>query len=154
MSIGSPWQAIFPLLVVGMMMGTSLTCAVSQEEAEQAELDIADAQIDVRVTALRLAEDYEANEVSANQKYDGKVLAVSGTVDEVSGGTDGDAYYVDLTTGDLSLIDVRCHFGASRLDEITAIRKGDRVTLRGKGDEVKDRDPFTIDVIGCSVIDE
>ena len=59
-----------------------------------------------------------------------------------------------MSAGSLSLTTVRCHFTESHLGDITTIRKGDRVTLRGKGDEGKDRDPFTIDVIGCSVIPE
>ena len=129
-------------------------CGVSEGEAEQAEIDIAGAPIEVRVTTSRLAEDYEANEIAANQKYDGKVLAISGNVEAVSGGGSGEAYYIDLSAGSLSLTTVRCHFTESHLGDITTIRKGDRVTLRGKGDEGKDRDPFTIDVIGCSVIPE
>ena len=142
-------NALIGLLLIAVVAG----CVVSDEEAEQAEIDIAGAPIDVHVTAFRLAEDYEANEVAANQKYDGRVLAVSGTVEAVSGGS-SEAYYVDLSAGSVSLTSVRCHFSQDHLGDITSIRKGDRVTLRGKGDEGKDRDPFTIDVIGCSVIPE
>ena len=146
----------FPLLTIALlclaMIAVIMGCEVSQDEAHQAEIDIADTPIEVRVTATRLVEDYEANEVAANQKYDGKVLAVSGTVESVSGGTDGAAYYVDLQSGDFSLVSVRCYFSPSRTNEITAISKGDYVTLRGKGDEGEDRNPFTIDVVGCSVI--
>ena len=75
-------NALTGLLLIAVVAG----CAVSDEEAEQAEIDIAGAPIDVHVTAFRLAEDYEANEVAANQEYDGRVLAVSGTVEAVSGG--------------------------------------------------------------------
>ena len=141
--------ALMAIALIGLLLMTVITaCSVSEEEAEQADIDIAGAPIDVRVTAFRLAEDYEANEVAANQKYDGRVLAVSGTVEAVSGGS-GEAYYVDLSAASMSLTSVRCHFSESHLSDITSIRKGDRVTLRGKGDEGKDRDPFTIDVIGC-----
>ena len=146
--------ALMAIALIGLLLMTVITaCSVSEEEAEQADIDIAGAPIDVRVTAFRLAEDYEANEVAANQKYDGRVLAVSGTVEAVSGGS-GEAYYVDLSAASMSLTSVRCHFSESHLSDITSIRKGDRVTLRGKGDEGKDRDPFTIDVIGCSVIEQ
>ena len=147
--------SLIAVALIGLVLiAVAVACGVSEGEAEQAEIDIAGAPIEVRVTALRLAEDYEANEVAANQKYDGRVLAVSGTVEAVSGGDSGEAYYVDLSTGSFSLTSVRCHFSESHLGDITSIRKGDRVTLRGKGDEGKDRDPFTIDVIGCSVIPE
>ena len=109
-------------------------CTVSLEEAEQAEVDIADAAIEVRVTAVQMHDDYEANEVAANLKYDGKVLEVSGTIADI-GGVDDEAYYVDLATGDFTLTPTRCYFGRSHLDDITSIPKGDRVALRGKGDE-------------------
>ena len=71
-------------LVVALLTLASIGCAVTEEEAEQAEFDIADRPIDVRVTATRLMEDYENNTVAANQQYNGKVLAVSGTVESVS----------------------------------------------------------------------
>ena len=131
----------------------SLGCAVSEEEAEQAEIDIADQPIDIEVTAMRLVEDYDNNTVAANQKYNGKVLSVSGTIESVSGGTEGDALYVELRAGDLSFVSVRCYFAPNRLSEVTSFNKGDRVTLRGLGDEEKDRDPFNIEIIGCNKIE-
>ncbi len=141
-------------LVVAVLTLASIGCAVTEEEAEQAEFDIADRPIDVRVTATRLMEDYGNYTVAANQQYNGKVLAVSGTVESVSGGTEGDALYVELRTGDFSIVSVRCYFAPGRLDEVTSLNKGDRVVLRGLGDEEKDRDPFSIEVIGCSKLEE
>ncbi len=141
-------------LGIAFLVLALLGCAVSEEEAEQAEIDIADRPIEVRVTATRLMEDYENNTVAANQQYNGKVLAVSGTVEEVSGGTEGDALYVALRTGDFSFVSVRCYFAPNRIDEVIAINKGDRVVLRGIRDKEKDRDPFNIEVIGCSKLEE
>ena len=71
----------------------------------------------------------------------------------LAGGAEGDALYVELRTGDLSFISVRCYFSPSRIDEVIAINKGDRVSLRGLGDEEKDRDPFNIEIIGCNKIE-
>ena len=122
-------------------------------ELSKAEIDIADQPIDIEVTAMRLVEDYDNNTVAANQKYNGKVLAVSGTVESVSGGTEGDALYVALRTGDFSFVSVRCYFAPNRLNEVTSFNKGDRVNLRDLVDEEKDRDPFSIEVIGCSKIE-
>ena len=141
------------LLCLAFLVVTTLACRVTEDEVEQAELEIADAPIEVSVTATQMYDDYDSNEIAANLKYDGKVLSVTGTVEDFGGGDDS-AYYIDLVTGDLSLTSVRCHFSRSHLDDITSIRKGDRVTLRGKGDEQEDRDPFTIDVVGCSLIEK
>ncbi len=141
------------LVLCVLITATSLACDVSEDDVLQAELDIADAPIEMRVTATQMYNDYESNQIAANQKYDGKVLAVNGTVEGLGGGEDS-AYYVDLNTGDFTTKKVRCHFSQSHLDDITSLQKGDRVTLRGKGDEGKERDPFTIEVLGCSVLKE
>ncbi len=140
-------------MVCLVLLVISLSCTVSQEDAEQAELDIADAPIELRVTAKRMYDDYETNEVAANQKYDGKVLAVSGVAEDFGGGDDS-AYYIDLSVGDFTLTSVRCYFSHSQLNDLTSVAKGDRVTLRGKGAEGEDRDPFAIEVVGCTVLDE
>ncbi|MDE2861465.1 MAG: hypothetical protein OYI31_04920 [Chloroflexota bacterium] len=134
-----------------LVVAVLLACTVSEEEVEQVELEIADSPIEVRVTARQMYDDYESNRIAADQKYDGKVLALSGTVSDFGGG-DGQAYWVDLVTGDFTLENVRCHFSQSHLNDIASLAKGDRVTLRGKGDEGEDRDPFTIDVVGCSIL--
>ena len=140
-------------LCLVFLVATVFACDVTEDEVEQAELDIADAPIEIRVTASQMYDDYQSNKIAANQKYDGKVLAVSGTVEDFGGG-DGSAYYIDLVTGDFTIESVRCHFSRSHLDDITSLRAGDRVTLRGKGAEGEDKDPFTIDVVGCSVLKE
>ena len=149
------WLLTRPFLLAAFACTlVALGCTVTEEEAEQAEYDIADRPIEVRVTATRLVEDYDNNEVAANQQYNGKVLAVSGTVASVSGGTEGDALYVQLRAGDFSFEAVRCYFAPSRKSEVLTINKGDRVILRGLGDEEKDRDPFNIEIIGCSKLEE
>ena len=139
-------------VVAGFLMILVVACTVTEDDVQQAEIDIADALIDVEVTATRMYEDYEANRVAADQEYDGKVLVVSGTVETIAGGDDS-PYYIDLATGELSLVSVRCYFSQSHLDELTKLQTGDRVALRGMGDESEDRNPFTVDVIACSVLE-
>ena len=97
-----------------LVLIVAAACTVSSEEAAQVESDIAGAPIEVRVTAVQMYDDYEANKIAANQKYDGKILAVSGKVENIGGGED-EAYYVDLATGDFTLTTVRCHFSQSHL---------------------------------------
>ena len=135
------------LLATGLVVAG---CNVTEEEARQTEQDIASTPIEVRVSAVQMHDDYEANKLAANQKYNRKVLLLTGIIEDLGGGNER-AYYVDLATGDFTLVPVRCHFSQSHLDDLTSLSKGDRVTLRGKGDEEKDRDPFTIDVLGCSL---
>ena len=140
--------AVPGLLLVVALMG--MACSVSLDEAEEADILIADRPIEVEVSAFRMVQDYESNRLAANQKYDGNVLSIRGIVTLVSGGTDGTAYYVDLDGQVFQ--DVRCYFSEDRLDELLGISVGDRVTLKGLGAEKEDRHPATVDVIGCSVM--
>ena len=137
-----------------LLVAVIVACDVSEDQVQQAELDIADAPVEVRVTATRMYEDYESNKIAANQTYDGKVLEISGMISDFGGGTQGDSHYVDLDTGDFSFTTVRCHFSQAHLDAMVSLAAGDRVTLRGRGDEKEDRNPFTIDVVGCSLVSE
>ena len=123
-----------------------MACGVSLENAEQAERVIADVLIEVRVDAGQLHQDYEDNEIAANQKYDGKVLAVTGTIADIQD-SDGDAYQVIFETSNV-MDGVSCYFGRGHLDDLTSIRIGDRITVKGKGAESDDKHPFLIEIVG------
>jgi len=84
----------------------------------------------VDVSAKQLYADYEANEVSADDKYKGKVLRVSGTV--LSIGKDVlDTPYVEFATGD-TVLGVQCMFDEPGV--LGSLKKGQKLTVRGKGD--------------------
>lgn len=84
----------------------------------------------ITVSAADLFSDYQANEVSADQKYRGKMLHVSGYVQEIKKDF-ADDIYVNLK-GDGYFMHVRC----SLADEKTAaaLAKGQYVEFRGRCD--------------------
>jgi hypothetical protein len=86
----------------------------------------------IKVDAVCLFDDYEANEVSADEKYKGKVLEVSGVV--VSIGKDlFDTIYVTLMVGgEFQLMKVQCFFGNESKAEAAKLSKGQRVVVRGR----------------------
>jgi hypothetical protein len=63
------------------------------------ESSVADAQPELSVGADQLVNDYNANEVAADEKYKGKVIEVSGRIDSI-GKDIGDSIYVTLMVGD------------------------------------------------------
>ncbi len=110
-----------------------ISACVSDEAVESEIEDVAPEDV-VSVTAKQLIAAYRVNEIRANQLFQGKVISVSGIVDNVGEDIMGDAY-VSLTDGsEFSFTRVQCFFGDSHRNELARLSRGDRVTLRGKGD--------------------
>jgi len=88
----------------------------------------------VSVTATSLYQDYEANEVAADEKYKSKTLAVSGTVDSI-GKDIADTMYVSLSSGkQYSITNVQCMFGDEHKNALSRLNKGQKVTIKGRCD--------------------
>ena len=74
---------------------------------------------------------YEANEVSADQRYKDKWLDVSGTIDAI-GKDVVDSMYVTLRSGDeFQIGNVQCMFDDKHQSQLASLRKGQKVTLSG-----------------------
>lgn len=83
----------------------------------------------INVSASELVSDYNANEVSADDKYKGKVLAISGTVDSI-GKDIMDTPYVTLHV-DNDLLGVQCMFDNQYKAALSKLHKGQRIRLHG-----------------------
>lgn len=86
----------------------------------------------VRVTASQLFADYEANEIAADEKYKGKVIVVSGTIDNI-GKDILDTMYVTLDSGK-PLFNVQCFFSDKHKSQLSNVAKGQQVMVKGKCD--------------------
>ena len=101
----------------------------------------------VSAEELRLA--YEANEVAAKAKYEGKTALVTGTVSSITEA--GGGYDVKLDTGEvISITEVVCKVDASQLDSVLALSEGQYIAIQGI---VKGKGLFDIEVIDCSFQD-
>lgn len=85
----------------------------------------------IKVTAVRMMDDYNENGVSADSKYKGKLIEVTGTVDDISKDILGDLYVTLLT--DEMMFDVQCYFKKEHTESLGALKKGQGVVIRGKG---------------------
>jgi len=86
---------------------------------------------DITITAKKLAADYKANEIRANQDYEGKLADITGVVNNI-GETLGQTYVVLSSGEDFSFTDVQCFFSsASEIEKVANLNKGDKVTIRG-----------------------
>lgn len=77
----------------------------------------------LEMTAASLAGEYDANEVRADQKYDARIIKVTGTVTEFQKGA------VRLGVGNNS---VDLYINKAEIDKVAELNKGDTITVVGK----------------------
>ena len=85
-------------------------------------------QTPIQVTSESLYRDYKF-EADANGKYLGRLLEVSGAVDQTGESTTGEPFVI-LHGGD-ALGDVWCHFTSESREQARRIKTGQTITLRG-----------------------
>ena len=83
-------------------------------------------------TADALHGEYDANEVAADGKYKGKTVEVTGTVKEIGKGAFGGQYVAFTLARNQFMTSVQCEFPTSAQTELAKLKKGQRVTIRGK----------------------
>lgn len=100
----------------------------------------------ISITARDLYAEYSNNEIAADQKYDDKLLRVSGTVEGV-GKDIFDDMYVSLKTDDI-LGNVRCMLSDSEASEAASLTEGQSIVVGGKNTD------FLMDVTlkGCVIL--
>lgn len=124
-----PWiiGAILLLLIIIAMSGnddaeTSSTSALT-EATEPAKPP-------VEVTSRQLANDFDDNEVAAKAKYDDNTLVVTGTVQSIALDFMDDP--VVMLDGLNQFSNVHVSFGKSHVEQTSALKKGQKVTVTCK----------------------
>jgi hypothetical protein len=116
---------VLAVFAVGVSM-----CLVRHQDAERAARNEVASGPAVALSANELMSAYTANEVAADAKYKGKVVAVSGTVTRV-GKDIIDKMYVTLATRD-PVREVQCMFDDNHAAALARLKNGDKVTIRGR----------------------
>lgn len=83
-------------------------------------------QYDITTTAPNLYQEYDENEVVADEKYKDKKIAVTGTIQDIGKDVMDDAY-ITLNTDNYGI--VQCSFNNSKM--VRTLSKGDRITVVG-----------------------
>lgn len=107
----------------------------AEEKAEPAEEKAEPAEKPVKVEAKRLLKDFEENEATADGKYAGKTLQVSGEVNKVDTEIWDDEQYVVQVNGggDWDFLTVNCNDQSQ--SDVASIKKGQDITVVGKFDD-------------------
>ena len=86
--------------------------------------------VDIEVSARKLFADYQANEIAADETYNGKILQVSGTIRDIGNDLLDNAYI--SIAGDQYFGDVQCFIADKAV--VSKLRKGSFVTVKGECD--------------------
>lgn len=103
--------------------------AETQHIEKTSEPLVAEEKNIIRITAPKLVEEYDANEIAADEKYKGKTLQVKGIVEEIGKDLLGNMYIA--LRGDGLLLSVACFFEDDYAKQLAKISKDQRLTIEG-----------------------
>lgn len=86
----------------------------------------------IKVTAMKLISDYEANEVNADAKYKGNIVEVSGIVGAIGKDILDTPYITLKNVNEFAITDVQCMFSKENEPELSQVSKNQQITLRGE----------------------
>ncbi len=114
--------AIAFTIVIANFSGSSSSSAPASAPPQEA----------IKVTALKIVNDYKENGVAADATYKGKIIEVTGTVKTIDKDI-LDTPYIALESYEYAIVDhVQCMFPRSSAAELATVTKGQKITLRGK----------------------
>lgn len=121
-------KIIGPVIIL-IIIVTAIGVWYGLKEYNRVNQDLSNVKADVKVSAMTLISEYEANDSASNQKYLGKVVEVEGMVKGIE--KDELGFYT-LILGDTSnLSSVRCAMDTTHHADASISAKGSSVILRG-----------------------
>lgn len=91
--------------------------------------DLKGLKADIKISATDLIHEYETNDSSANRKFLGKIVEVSGNIKEIK--KDDNGYYIVELSGTSTLYSVRCSIDSAHIQEVAKLVRGSLTTIRG-----------------------
>lgn len=126
---------IFVLYLIGSLANTDKKNTTSKnvtEDANNTPNQQQKTEVTIKVTSQQLINDYEKNEVAADQKYKDKMVEITGIVETI-GKDILDTPYVSLKAGsEYSITSVQCMFQKTEEGELAKLSKNQSVVLTGR----------------------
>ena len=104
--------------------------AIGSTESEEDTKEVQSKAPSYTLSANQLYEEYESNEVAADAKYKGKIVIVSGKIQDIGKDITDEPYIV--IGGEGFLDGVRCSFAKSQEPSIASLSKGQNVKVKGE----------------------
>lgn len=121
--------------------------AFGSEDEKENEKIVTTESVAAQITAIKLCQEYDANEVAADENYKGRVIEVTGSINDIKKDV-LDKMYVSLE-GCSFLEDVQCYFSENQTSALTKLKKEQKITVRGKCEGLFG----TIRMKGCIIVD-
>ncbi len=117
-------------LVTAVLVGFLIILAVGSTDTEEETVAVKEQAASYTVSANAIYSEYESNEVAADSKYKGKVIIVTGVIQDIGKDILDKAYIV---VGGQGFLDgVQCAFAESQNSVIAQLSKGKSVKVKGK----------------------
>ncbi|MCH7738029.1 MAG: hypothetical protein IH872_11590 [Chloroflexi bacterium] len=127
------------LISLAVLLALFVVLAACETETGIAK-EIADKEPEFEVSAAQIVAEYDRNESAAGEKYEGKVIVVTGVISEIYRGFLRTPY-VELKAG------VRCNFSDNEDPVMLTLTNGQTVSMKGRGDRLL----FGVELRGCTV---
>ena len=135
------WAIGVVVLVIAMQAGGGGAKTDSNDSASDTTTE-APAE-PTAVTAKQLLADLEENPLGAKNTWDGKLVTITGIVDNIDASGD----YFSLSAGDLTFIGVMVYIDDSFVDAVSAFKKGQEVTVTGTISDVGELMGYSVDAV-------
>jgi hypothetical protein len=135
------------ILIISVLFFASCSDDNKIEQEISSTEPVIQSQPAITITSKQLYQEYNDNEVAADLKYKEKILLVNGTVDNIAKDIT-DNIYVTLS-GNEFIGDVQCFFSEAHTNEAAQLKKGMKITIKGKCDGKM----MNILLRGCSIVE-
>lgn len=141
------WGAIVfvGLIVIGVVAGkggsTNTTTGSNAQNQPQTE----STQVEpMKVTVKEIADDFDSNQVAAEEKWNGKYVEFSAEITNI---TDSGLSFSNIASKQFSLAQISCR--TTDKQQLISVKNGDTVTVRGT---VGKQSLGVIDVSNCQIV--
>lgn len=101
------------------------TTAETKKEEKKVEV--------MKIDPETLITDYEANEVKGDEIYDGKMMELTGTIEDIGKDVLEEVYITFEREDEFEFTCVQCYFkDKDQIKKVMELSKGDKVTIQGK----------------------
>lgn len=143
--VGIVVGAIVVLVILGSALGsgdsenTNTTNATTAGNANASVSDSTESKTTkvpeeetIKVSAVDILAEYKANEVGADAKYNGKMVEISGVIDDFGKDVLGTTYITISDGKEFSTNSVQFYFKDDEISKISKLQKGDSVVIIGR----------------------
>lgn len=122
--LGEIAEFIGILFILGIILNT---CSLDDSNNQQDTIE--HQKPAPEVSARKLFNDYDKNEIAGDKKYGDKVILINGRIDSIGKDITEDPY-ITFYRGEYEINNVRCMF--SDENELLDLSEGDRVKVKGR----------------------